>query len=126
MAHTLAPYFRACYFNTTLITDNPLKTDSFIFTAVTLPVLGWSKDAFAEETILFWFERTIIDGFRFRYLTIAPTTNLLRTGKADTDSVKIVYFEHAHFLSERLTRQRRGDSLVVDLYIKETSCRATP
>src|ERR1700753_2999479 len=95
MTHALAAYFGAGHFNTTLITNNTFKAHALVLTAITLPVLGWSKDAFAEETIFLGLECTIVNCFRLCYLTIAPTANLLWTGEADTDSVKIIYFEHA-------------------------------
>ncbi len=53
MAHTLAAYGRAGNFNTALVTNNSLVTGVLIFSAVTLPIPGRSKDRFAEETIFF-------------------------------------------------------------------------
>src|SRR5262249_6756722 len=94
MAHTLTTHFRASNFYTAFITDDAFKTHTFVFTAITLPVFGWPKDTLTEETVFFWLECPIIDCFRLRNLTIAPTTDLLGAGKADADSVKIIYFEH--------------------------------
>ena len=47
-----------------------------------------------NKTVFLRLERPIIDGFRLRHLTIAPGANLLWAGKADTNCVKIVDFEH--------------------------------
>src|SRR5215472_16078732 len=40
VSHTLAAHFRTRHFYAALIADNSLKTHSFIFSAITLPVFG--------------------------------------------------------------------------------------
>src|SRR5437667_10068946 len=98
MAHALTAHFRACDLYAALIADNSLTTDASIFTAVAVPVLGWAEDALTEQSIFFRLECTVVDCLRFRDLTVAPATNLLRASKANTDGIKIIDFEHVNSL----------------------------
>src|SRR5450759_4318230 len=94
MSHALTTHLLALHLYTALVTDNSLKTDAFIFTAVALPVLGGSEDTLTEQSIFFWFERSVVNRLWFRDLTVAPTTNLFWASEANTDCVKVIYFEH--------------------------------
>ena len=73
MSHTLTAYAGLGYFNTAAVTDNAFIADFFIFTAVAFPVFAWSEDPLAEQTVLFRFQRTVVDGFRLYYLAMWTT-----------------------------------------------------
>ena len=67
VSHTLSSDRRFCYFNAASVTDNALITDLFVFTAMTLPVLAWSKDPLAEKSVLFRFQSTVVNSLRLGY-----------------------------------------------------------
>ncbi len=48
VTHTLTANRGAGNFDTTLIADNTFVTNSLVLTAVTFPVLGWSKNTLVE------------------------------------------------------------------------------
>ena len=50
-------------FNAALFTNHAAVADSFIFSAVTFPVLGGSENSFTEKTVAFRFLGAVIDGF---------------------------------------------------------------
>ena len=55
---------------------------------MTFPVFAWSKDFFAEKTVLLWFQSTIVDGLRFCYLTSGPFSDLLRGRQSNLDGIE--------------------------------------
>ena len=69
---------------------NILELDALVLTAVALPVLGGSEDAFAVETVLLGLEGTVVDGFGLGNLAAAPRADLFRRSHADLDGIKIV------------------------------------
>ena len=95
VAHALAAHFRARHLDTAFVTDDALEAHALIFAAIAFPVLRRAEDALAEQAVFLRLERAVVDRLRLRDLAIAPTTNLLRAGKADTDCIKIIDFEHA-------------------------------
>ena len=80
MAHALAANAGLGDFDTTFITDNAAVTDALVFTTVTFVIFGRSKDAFTEQTIFFWFERSVVDGFWLGNFTKRPTSDSVRRG----------------------------------------------
>ena len=89
MTHTLSADAGFGNLNATFIADNAFVTNLLIFTAVTFPVLARSENSFTEQAILFRFQSTVIDGFRFLYFTSGPFTNHFRRCKSDFDGIKI-------------------------------------
>ena len=65
VTHSFTTNLGFCYLNTAAFADFAFVTQAFVFTTVTLPVLGWTKDSFTEQTITFWFQGSVVDGFRF-------------------------------------------------------------
>lgn len=59
--HTLTPHTTVRHLNAAFVADNALVTDTLIFTACTLPILGRSKYPFAEEPVSFRAQSTVID-----------------------------------------------------------------
>src|SRR5215831_18144121 len=82
------------HLNAAPVTHNPFKANTFIFTAGALPVLHRAEDALRKQPVFLRFERAVVDRLRLRDLTVAPATHLLRAGKTNLNSVKIVSFEH--------------------------------
>ena len=62
------------------VTSTPQRSQMTL-AAVALPVLGRPEDALAEQTVAFWLEGSVVDGFRFFYFTAAPTADDFRAGK---------------------------------------------
>jgi len=85
VAETLAPHLALGDFHTTFVTDHPAETDTFVFSAVALPVLHRTEDTFAEKTVLFRLERPVVDGLGLRHLTIAPIPDHFRGSELDHD-----------------------------------------
>src|SRR3989338_4600857 len=79
--HAFSSHDRTSNFHTTLITDNPFISYPAIFSAVTLPILGGTENTFIKKAIFLRFLRTIIDRFRFSYLSVRPIQNALGRSK---------------------------------------------
>jgi hypothetical protein len=78
MSHTLAAHLAAGNFYSALIADYTFIADSFIFTAIALPVFGRAEDTFAEKTITFRLKSTVVNGLRLGHFPVRPGANLLR------------------------------------------------
>jgi len=52
-------------FYTAAITDDTFVSDAFIFTAGAFSVACWSEDFFAEESVSFGAEGSVVDSFGF-------------------------------------------------------------
>ena len=95
MTHALTADRGLCDLDTASVADNTLITYLLILTAMALPVLGWSKNAFAEKTVLLRLEGTIVDGLRLFDFTVGPLADTVRRCKSDLDRVKchrLVFF----------------------------------
>ena len=92
MTHSLASYFCSGNFNAAAFADFAFEAEAFIFSAVALPVLGRSEDSFAEKTVAFRFECSVVDGFGFLYFAVGPFSDLFGRSKADFDRIKCVKF----------------------------------
>ena len=95
MTHTFPANLGAGDLHAALITDLVLvlELDPLVFTAVTLPVLGGSEDAFAVQTVPFGLQRAVVNGFGFGNFTVRPGKDLLRRSHTDLNGVKIRKFE---------------------------------
>src|SRR5699024_10803469 len=89
VAHALAADLGAGDFNAALVADLALVADALILAAVAFPVLGRSKNALAEQTVALRLQGTVVDGFGFFNLAVAPGTDLIRGGKADLDRIEL-------------------------------------
>ena len=70
MAHTLAADLLQRDFHTTFFADHAAIFHALVFAAKTFIVFDRAKDARTEQTVTFWLERTVVDGFRLLDLTI--------------------------------------------------------
>ncbi len=91
VTHALTAHFGTGHLHTTFVTNFVLvfEFDTFIFTAVTFPVLLRSKNALTEKAITFRLQCAVVDGFGFGHFAKAPFKNLLRRCHADTNSIQI-------------------------------------
>jgi len=72
-------------------------TNSFIFSAITFPVFGWTKNLLTKQTILFWFESSIVYGFGFFHFSTRPFTDLLGRRQTNLHSSKIINIYQGFF-----------------------------
>ena len=72
MSHPVAANLGTGHFNAALVADDSLVADPLIFSAMTLPVFDGAKDSFAEQSVRFRLQCSVIDGFRLFYFPIRP------------------------------------------------------
>ena len=68
-AHAVASHPTLCNLNSTAFTNDAAVTDSLVLTAMTFPILGGTKDLFAEQAIHLRLERAVVDGFRLGHFS---------------------------------------------------------
>src|SRR5690606_11473695 len=95
-------------FDTAFFADDAFIFHALIFAAQTFVIFYRAKDARTEQTVTFWFERPVVDGFRLFDFTECPATNALWRCKANLNLVKcfrlcdrvceICYLVHFFFL----------------------------
>ena len=83
VAHALAANLCGGHFNTAAFADFTLVTNSFVFSAVALPVLLRPKDSFAEQSVAFGFQGAVVDRFGLFYLAVRPCADGIRRSQAD-------------------------------------------
>ena len=88
MAHSLTSYLCFCYLNAATVADNAFVTDSFIFTTMTFPVFCGPENSFAEQTVLFRFQCSIVNGFRFFDFTSGPFMDFFGRCQTNLDGIK--------------------------------------
>ncbi len=77
VSHALTTDLGEGNFNAALLADNATMLQALVLTAQALVVLDWAKDLGAEQAVTFWFERTVVDGFRLLNFTERPRTDHL-------------------------------------------------
>ena len=82
VTHPLSSYFCLCDFYAAAVADDALIADALILSAVAFPVLGRSEDPLAEQAVALGLQRSVVDGFGLRDLTVRPASDLVRRGKA--------------------------------------------
>ena len=100
VAHALAAHLGAGHLDAAALADDALVADALVLAAVALPVLGGTEDALAEEPVLLWLQRPVVDGLRLGDLARAPRANLLGGGEADLDCVEVIDVDQSDSLSE--------------------------
>ena len=99
VTHALASDLGTGDLDAAAVADLALETDPFIFAAVTLPVLGGSEDALAEQTLALGLECAVVDGFGLFDLTVGPRANLVGRSKSDFYGIKNIVVDHIYFTS---------------------------
>ena len=88
VAHALTAHLGTGDLDAAAVADLTLVTDLLILTAVALPVLGGSKDLFAEQAVSLGLQSAVVNRFRLLDLTIGPFLDLLRRSHADLNGIK--------------------------------------
>src|SRR5574344_1234381 len=97
MSHSFTTDFLFCNFNTTPITNYSFITYSLVFSTMALPILYWSKDSLAEQTISFWFICSVVDSLWLKHLSSGTFQYTLRRSKRYCHCIKIAIYQ-AFFL----------------------------
>ncbi len=97
MSHPLSAHFGPGDLDAAAIADHAFIANSFIFTAVALPVLGGSEDLLAKQAFALRLQRPVIDGLWLLDLTAGPRTNLFRGGQRNSYIVKVVHIQHSPY-----------------------------
>jgi hypothetical protein len=67
VAHPLTTHLGASYLDAAALADDALEADALVLAAVALPVASRSEDLLAEQAVLLWLERAVVDGLRLNY-----------------------------------------------------------
>ena len=78
MSHTLTAHAGLRNLYAAAVADNPLVADLLVLSAMALPVLARSENLFAEQTVLFRLQGSVIYGFRLLDLAAGPLSDLFR------------------------------------------------
>ena len=85
VTHTFTADLLGRYLNAAFVADLIFVAYSFIFSARAFPVLGRSKDLFAEQAVAFRTERTVVDGLGLGNLAIRPASDHFGRCQANLD-----------------------------------------
>ena len=77
MPHAFAPHFGTGHFDAAAVADDALIANFLVFTTITLPVLGGTENALAEQAVLFRAKCPIVNGLWLGYLAIGPDFDLV-------------------------------------------------
>ena len=88
MSHSLTPYLRVGYFDTTSVADHTPVADTLILAAVAFPVLYRSEYTLAEETIPLGLKGTVINRLRLGYFSVGPVFNSLWRGQLNSNGIE--------------------------------------
>ena len=93
VTHSLTAHFGTCDFYAAAVAYLALEPDLLELSAVALPVLCRSEDAFAEKAVTLRLLCPVVDGFRTFYCAVRPLTNPLRRSKTNFDGFKSIKFQ---------------------------------
>ena len=88
--HSLTANLRARHLDAATLTDDALEAHPLVLAAVALPVAGRPEDLLAEQAVLFRLERAVVDRLGLLDLAVRPGTDVVRTGKADSQFIEEV------------------------------------
>ncbi len=89
MAHALTTHFGEGNFNATFFANNATMLEALVLTAKAFVIFDRAKNFGAEQTVTFWFERTVVNGFRLFDFAERPRANTLGGRKADLDRIEL-------------------------------------
>ena len=89
MPHSLSSNLKVSNFDSALIANYAFITNAFKFSAITFVFFCSSEYFFAKKSVSFWTQSSIINGFWFFNLSIAPFSHNLRTCHANFYLVKV-------------------------------------
>jgi len=90
VAHPLTTHLGAGHLDAAALTDDALEADALVLAAVALPVASRSEDLLAEQAVLLWLERAVVDGLRLLDLAEGPIADVVRGGQADAEFIEEV------------------------------------
>ncbi len=90
VAHPLTTHLGASDLDAAALADDALEADALVLAAVALPVASRSEDLLAEQAVLLWLERAVVDGLRLLDLAEGPVADVVRGGKADAEFIEEV------------------------------------
>ena len=89
VSQPFAPHFGKRDFHSAFIADHASIFHALVFAAQALPVCNRAKDPSTKKSILFRFERTVVDRFGLGHFAARPRPYFFRRCKADSNAVKI-------------------------------------
>ena len=90
MTHSFAAHFGQRHFNAAFFTDYSAVLQTLVLTAQALIVFHRAKNLGAKQAIALRFLSTVVDRLRLLDFAVGPGVNLLGTGKADADGIKML------------------------------------
>ena len=88
VTHPLAADDGARDFDAAFLADDAVVTDSLIFAAEALEVLGGTENTLAEESVRLRTLRAVVDGFRLGHLAAGPAEDILGAGDGQCDGIE--------------------------------------
>ena len=95
VAHPLTAHLGAGDLDATALADDALEAHALVLAAVALPVPGGTEDLLAEQPVLFRLQRPVVDGLGLLDLAVAPLTDVVSGGQADTELVEHIDVEQS-------------------------------
>jgi hypothetical protein len=89
MPHPLSADLGASNFDPAPVTDNAPIPNTLVLATKALPVLGGTKEPFAEKAVFFRAKGAVVDGLRLGHLAVRPVHNLFWRRDRDPDRVEI-------------------------------------
>ncbi len=93
VAHPLTAHLGTRHLDAAALTDDALEPDPLVLAAVALPVPGGTEDLLAEQTVLLRLQGPVVDGLGLLHLAVAPLTDVVSGGQADTQLVEHIDVE---------------------------------
>ena len=110
VAHALTTNAGTGHFDTAALAHDALKADALVLTASALPIAGRTEHLLREQTVTFWLEGAVVDGFRLLDLAVAPTMDILGGSHTDPQLVKLINVDQSiSCLSETCYTHQGGE-----------------
>ncbi len=94
MPHTLSAHLEVRDFDATTVTNHTLVSDGLKLSAITLPLFCSTENTLTEKPIFLGAQSPIIDGLGFLDLAVTPCPHLIRCGKLNSYTVKVLNVSH--------------------------------
>ena len=88
VTHAVTANFGVGDFDTASFAGDAAMAHAFVLAAIAFPVLGWSKNALAKETVFLRLERTVVDRLGLGHFAVRPAEDALRRRNPDLYIVK--------------------------------------
>ena len=98
VTHALAANLFGRDLDAALLTDLALVADALVFAAEAFPVLRRPENALTEQTVLLCLQRSVVNRFGLRNLTVRPLTDHIWRREAYLDRIKNIIHLYYHLL----------------------------